>query len=68
MHVGQKMCDNLNKIVLNIKEKTNDDFNARLDMIEMNISQELILKDVGKETYLLATCFTLAKNEKTSLC
>jgi len=41
--------------------------NARLDLIEMNIREELVPKEVGKRTYLPAACYTLSKKEKTSL-
>jgi len=33
----KKVCDSLIGTLLNIKGKTKDDVNARLDMIEMNI-------------------------------
>jgi len=54
--------------LLNIKGKSKDDVNARLDLIEMNIREELTPREVGKRTYLLAACYTLSKKEKTSFC
>jgi len=64
----KKVCDSLIGTLLNIKGKTKDDVNARLDMIEMNIWEELALKEVGKWTYLPTTCYTLSKKERTNLC
>ena len=60
------MCDNLTGTLLNIKGKTKDGVNARLDLIEMSIREELALREVGKCTYLPAACYTLSKKEKTS--
>ena len=42
--------------------------NARLELIEMNIRDELAPREVGKRTYLHAACYTLSKKEKTSFC
>jgi len=54
------MCDSLIGTLLNIKGKTKDSVNARLDMIEMNIQEELAPKEVGKRTYLPIACCTLS--------
>jgi len=39
MHVEKIVCDSLIGTLLNIKGKTKDGVNARLDMIEMNIQR-----------------------------
>ena len=41
MHVEKNVCDSLIGTLLNIKGKTKDGVNARLDLIEMNIREEL---------------------------
>jgi len=53
MHVENNVCDNLIGKLMNIKGKTKDSVNARLDLIEMNIREELSPREVGK-TYILA--------------
>jgi len=68
MHIQKNVCDSLIGTLLNIKGKTKDGVNARLDLIKMNIREELAPREVGKRTYLLATCYTLLKKEKTSFC
>ena len=68
MHVKKNVCDSLIGALLNIKDKTKDGVNVRLNLIEMNIQEELTLREVGKCTYLPATCYTLSKKEKTSFC
>ncbi|XP_068497787.1 uncharacterized protein [Phaseolus vulgaris] len=68
MHVEKNVCDSLIGTLLNIKGKTKDGVNARLDLIEMNIREELAPREVGKRTYLPAACYTLSKKEKTSFC
>jgi len=58
------MCDSLIGALLNIKGKTKDGLNARLDLIEMNIRGDLALIKMGKRTYLPPTCYTMSKDEK----
>jgi len=41
MHIEKNVCDSLIRIVLNIKGKTKDGVNARLNSIEINIREEL---------------------------
>ena len=68
IHVEKNVCDSLIGTLLNIKGKTKEGVNARLDLIEMNIREELAPREVGKHTYLPAACYTLSKKEKTSFC
>ncbi|RDX64617.1 hypothetical protein CR513_56807, partial [Mucuna pruriens] len=46
----------VNKSVYDGKRK--DNVNARLDFVEM------ALQSIGKQTYMLSTCYTISKNEK----
>lgn len=64
----KNVCDSLIGTLLNIKGKTKDDVNARLDILEMNIREELTLRQVGKHTYLSPACHTLSKKERISFC
>jgi len=52
--------------LLNINGKTKDGVNARLDMLEMGIRQQLAPRADGKQTYLPPACYTLSKNERKS--
>ena len=54
--------------LLNINGKTKDGVNARLDMLEMGIRQQLAPRPDGKQTYLPPACYTLSKNERKSFC
>ena len=66
LHVEKKVSDSLIGKLLNIKEKTKDGVNTRMDLIDMNIREELAPREVGKRTYLSVACYTLSKKEKTS--
>jgi len=62
------MCDSIIGTLLNIQGKTKDGINARLDMVEMDIREQLAPQSHGNRTYLPPTCHTLSKQEKKSLC
>jgi len=66
MHVKKNVCYSLISTLLNINGKTKDGINARLDLIEMNIRDELAPIEMGKRTYLPPTCYTMSKDEKIS--
>ena len=68
MHVEKNVCDSLIGTLLNIKGKTKDTLNARLDMVDMKIREELKPCDHGKRTYLPPAACTLSKKEKISFC
>lgn len=69
MHVEKNVCDSVIGTLLNIHGKTKDNVNARLDMVEMGIRQELAPHSAdNKKTYLPPACHTLSKQEKTSFC
>ncbi|GJX10989.1 putative polyprotein, partial [Tanacetum coccineum] len=49
--------------------KTKDGVNARKDMVEMRIRDELALQETNsKKMYLPAACYTMSKVEKTIFC
>ena len=68
MHVEKNVCDSLIGTLFNINEKTKDDLNAHLDLMEMNIRGELAPIKMGKRTYFHPACYTMSKDEKVSFC
>jgi len=69
-HTGRsyKLCIALIGTLLNIQGKTKDEVNARLDLVEMKIRENLVLREVGRRTYLPLTCYTMSRQEKISFC
>ena len=41
MHIEKNVCDSVLGLLLNMKDKTKDGVNARLDMVDMGIRPEL---------------------------
>ncbi|XP_027915074.1 uncharacterized protein LOC114174430 [Vigna unguiculata] len=68
MHVEKNVCDSIIGTLLNIQGKTKDGLNARLDLVEMGIREQLAPQSHGKRTYLPPACHTLSKQEKRSFC
>ncbi|XP_027922610.1 uncharacterized protein LOC114180495 [Vigna unguiculata] len=64
MHVEKNVCDSIIGTLLNIQGKTKDGLNARLDLVEMGIREQLAPQSHGKRTYLPPACHTLSKQEK----
>nr|GEX34485.1 hypothetical protein [Tanacetum cinerariifolium] len=66
---GKKVKAHPKRILLNIPGKTKDGVNARKDMVEMGIRNELAPQVTnGTKMYLPPACYTLSKAEKTSFC
>ncbi|GKB51240.1 uncharacterized protein Tco_0901993 [Tanacetum coccineum] len=69
MHIEKNVSESLIGLLLNIKGKIKYGINARKDMVEMGIRDELAPQEIGnKRTYLPAACFTLSKAEKNKFC
>ena len=69
MHIEKNVCESLLGLLLNIPGKTKDGINARKDMAEMGIRDELAPQVTnGTKMYLPAACYTLSKAEKTIFC
>ena len=68
MHVEKNVCDSIVGTLLDIKGKTKDSLNARLDLAEMGIRQQLTPQQKGNRTFLPPACHTLSKKEKRSFC
>ncbi|XP_047150143.1 uncharacterized protein LOC124822207 [Vigna umbellata] len=58
------VCDSIIETLLNIQGKTKNGLNARLDLVEMGIREQLAPISHGKRTYLPPACHTLCKQEK----
>jgi len=68
MHVEKNVCDSLIGTLLNIQGKTKDGVNARLDLVEMKIREDLAPREVSRCTYLPPACYTMSRQEKISFC
>ena len=68
MHLEKNVCDSLIGTLLNIQRKTKDGVNARLDLVEMKIREDLASREVGRRTYLPPACYIMSRKEKISFC
>ena len=53
MHIEKNVCDSIIGTLLNIKDKSKDGFNSRVDLIHLDIR-----KDLHPKVLFLASCFT----------
>lgn len=69
MHLEKNVCDNFIATLLNICHKTKDDLNARLDLVELGIREDLhpVVDAQGKQTTPDAP-FTMSKDQKEIFC
>ena len=65
MHIEKNVMDNILGTLLNLKDQTNDNYKACLDLADMEIRSELHLqrKSVDKYT-ILPTCFHMTSSER----
>lgn len=68
MHIEKNICDNLLGTLLNIEGKTKDTINARLDLQDMGIRDELHLKKNGNSYDMPSACYSLNKEQKIAFC
>lgn len=68
MHVEKNVCDSIVSTLLDIKGKSKDGLNSRMDLQEMSIRQELHPEQKGSRQYLPAAMHTLSKQEKQAFC
>ncbi|XP_075483702.1 uncharacterized protein LOC142523858 [Primulina tabacum] len=69
MHVEKNVCENIIGRLLNVKKKSKDGFNARNDLMHLNIRKELHPQEKGKNMYhLSAAPYTLSKKEMNVFC
>ena len=61
------MCDIMLGTIMNNEGKSKDSLNARLDLKEMKIRQEIHPIEVDGEIMLPPACYTLTNDEKKSV-
>src|SRR5438105_1759677 len=62
MHIEKNVCDIVLGILLNMKDKTKDGINVRLDMVDLGIRLELApLVHRNRKLYCPPACYTLSK-------
>lgn len=63
MHIEKNICKSIIGTLLNISGKTNDGLNARKDLEDMEVREEMQPKvDEGGRLHLPAASFTLTKD------
>ena len=68
MHIKKNICDNILGTIMNIKGKTKDTLQSRLDLEVMKIRPELHLIRKGDKLELPVASYTLSQEEKHLLC
>ena len=65
MHIEKNVMDNILGIVLNLKDWTKDNYEARIDLADMGIKSELHLQRKGDDKYTIPpACFYMTALEK----
>lgn len=68
MHIEKNVCDNLVCTLLN-DAKSKDNLEARLDLVDLGIHQELHPKLEEDSRYIVPlACFTMSRENKETLC
>jgi hypothetical protein len=69
MHIEKNVCDNVLSTLLAIPGKTKDHLNARLDLRDLGIREDLHPQESGPNKFLLPPAsFTLGPKEKDTFC
>ncbi|KAH9680378.1 hypothetical protein KPL71_026529 [Citrus sinensis] len=68
MHIEKNICDSIVSTLLNIKGKTKDGLNSRLDLKRLDIRKDLHPKKDNNVLKLPAASHTLSKKEKLIFC
>ncbi|XP_050290515.1 uncharacterized protein LOC126728774 [Quercus robur] len=64
MHIEKNVMDNIQSTLLNLKDKTKDNYKARLDLADMGIRSELHLQRKSDDQYTIpAACFHMTSLE-----
>ena len=67
MHIEKNVMDNIIGTLLDIKDKTKDNFKARKDLQEMGLRQQRHpYTDENGKTYMPAACHTMSNENKTN--
>ena len=69
MHIEKNICDSILGTLLDIQGKTKDHVNARYDLQNMGIRNDLHPREIGKgRVEYSPACFTMNVHEKSSFC
>ena len=69
MHIEKNVCESIISTLLQVKGKSKDHLNARLDLEAMGLKPNLHpIRVDGVPTRLLAAPYTLSKSEKKLFC
>jgi hypothetical protein len=68
MHIEKNVCESLLGTILDIKGKSKDTVNARLDLADFEIRNELQLLDSGDSYDMPKARYTLSKAKSTQFC
>lgn len=58
IHIKKNICESIASMLLDISNKTKDDLNARLDLVEMNIRGDQVPEKRGTHAYLPLAKYT----------
>ena len=65
MHIEKNVMDNILGTLLNLKDQTNDNYKARLNLADMGIRSELHLQQKSDDKYtILPVCFHMTSSER----
>ncbi|XP_059669134.1 uncharacterized protein LOC132314273 [Cornus florida] len=67
MHIEKNVCESIIGTLLNIKGKSKDGLNSRMDLEKMGIRDELHPKKIGEKYYLPAAPHTLSNVENSNI-
>ena len=68
MHIEKNICENLIGTILNLEGKTKDTLNARIDLKDLNIKEELQLRKEGDSYVMPRARYTLSKEQVVAFC
>uniref|UniRef100_A0A8R7TCC6 DUF4218 domain-containing protein n=1 Tax=Triticum urartu TaxID=4572 RepID=A0A8R7TCC6_TRIUA len=68
MHIEKNIFENLIGTILNLEGKTKDTLNARIDLQDLNIKEELKLRKEGNSYVMPRARYTLSKEQVVAFC
>jgi hypothetical protein len=68
MHIEKNVCDNIVNTFLNIDGKSKDSLNARLDIKNLGIREDLHPIDVDDRFYMPPAQYSMSQDEKKLFC
>lgn len=68
MHIEKNICENLIGTIMNLEGKRKDTLNARIDLKDLNIKEELQLRKEGDSYVMPRARYTLSKEQVVAFC